>query len=109
MATTRTNGKQKSADESLKELKKDFERRIRDMQAEVVSGEGTQAVEESLEFLRNELEQGLSDLRKQIDESVEPAREGIREKPFTSMGTAVGAGVLVGVVLGILLGRKSKE
>src|SRR6202521_4348227 len=105
---TRTNGKQQSRDESYRELKKDFERRIHDLQAEVVEG-SSGAVQESIDFLRNELEQRLSDLRKQIDESVEPGREAIREKPFASVGAALGAGVVAGVLLGFFLGRKSED
>ena len=90
-------------------MKRDFERRIRDIQSELGSGEGTAAIEESLEFLSKELEQRLTDLGKQIDESLEPGREAIQERPFTSVGTALGAGVLAGVILGVFLGRKSKE
>jgi ElaB/YqjD/DUF883 family membrane-anchored ribosome-binding protein len=105
---TRTNGKQQSRDDSFRELKKDFERRIRDLQAEIVAG-GSSAVQESIDYLRNELEQRLSDLRKQVDESVEPGREVIRERPFAAMGVALGAGVLAGVFLGVFLGRQSKD
>jgi ElaB/YqjD/DUF883 family membrane-anchored ribosome-binding protein len=95
-------------DESLRELKKDFDRRIHDLQTEVVEGSST-AVQESVDFLRNELEQRLSDLRKQVDESVEPGREAIREKPVASVGAALGAGVIAGVLLGLFLGRKSED
>jgi len=105
---TRTNGKHQSRDDSIKELKRDFERRIHDIQA-VVGEETSGAVDESIEFLRNEVEQRLSDLHKQIDESVEPRREAIRERPFASVGVALGAGVIAGVVLGVLLGRKRED
>jgi len=105
---TRTNGKHQSREDSIKELKKDFERRIDDIRAE--SGEGVSgAVDESLDFLKKELEQGLSSLRRQIDETVEPGREAIRDSPFSSVGAAVGAGVIAGVLLGVFLGRKSKD
>lgn len=95
-------------DESLRELKKDFDRRIHELQTEVVE-EGSGAVQDSVDFLRNELEQRLSDLRKQVDESVEPGREAIREKPFSSVGAALGAGVIAGVLLGLFLGKKSED
>jgi ElaB/YqjD/DUF883 family membrane-anchored ribosome-binding protein len=95
-------------DESLRDLKKDFDRRIHDLQTEVTEG-GSTAVQESVDFLRNELDQRLSDLRKQVDESVEPGREAIRERPFASVGVALGAGVVAGVLLGIFLMRKSEE
>ena len=92
----------------MRELKKDFDRRIHELQTEVVEG-GSSAVQDSVDFLRNELEQRLSDLRKQVDESVEPGREAIREKPFASVGAALGAGVIAGVLLGLFLGRKSED
>jgi ElaB/YqjD/DUF883 family membrane-anchored ribosome-binding protein len=109
---TRTNGKHTQLkDESFRELKKDFDRRIHDLQAEIAEGaEGSSsAVHESVEYLRNELEQRLAELGKQIDESVEPGREAIREAPFTSVGAALGAGVIAGVLLGVFLGRKSAD
>jgi ElaB/YqjD/DUF883 family membrane-anchored ribosome-binding protein len=105
---TRTNGKHQATEESLRELKKDFDRRIQDLQTEVVEG-GSTAVQESVDFLKNELEQRLSDLRRQVDESVEPGREAIREKPFASVGAALGAGVIAGVLLGVFLMRKSED
>jgi len=95
-------------DESLRELKKDFDRRIHEIQTEAVEG-STGAVQDSVEFMKHELEERLSDLRKQIDESVEPGREAIREKPFASVGAALGAGVIAGVLLGLFLGRKSED
>jgi ElaB/YqjD/DUF883 family membrane-anchored ribosome-binding protein len=105
---TRTNGKHQSRDESFRELKKDFDRRIRDLQAEVVEDTSSTA-HESVEFLRNELETRLTELGKQIDESVEPGREAIRDAPFASVGAAVGAGVVAGILLGVFLGRKSTD
>lgn len=106
--SARTNGKHQSRDDSIKELKRDFERRIEDIREE--AGEGVSgAVDESIDFLKKELEQGLSSLRRQIDETVEPGREAIREKPFSSVGAALGAGVIAGVLLGVFLGRKSKD
>lgn len=104
---TRTNGKHQSRDDSITQLKRDFERRVHDIQAE--AGEGMSgAVDESIGFLKNELEQRLSGMRKQIDVSVEPGREAIRESPFTSVGAALGAGIIAGVLLGVFLGRKSE-
>jgi len=105
---TRTNGKNQSTEESLKELKRDFDRRIHDLQTDVAEG-GSTAVQESVDFLKNELEQRLSDLRRQVDESVEPGRDAIREKPFSSVGVALGAGVVAGVLLGYFLTRKSED
>jgi ElaB/YqjD/DUF883 family membrane-anchored ribosome-binding protein len=105
---TRTNGKHQSRDETIKELKKDFDRRIHDIRAEA-GDEVSSAVDDSLDYLKKELGQGFSDLRKQVDEAVEPGREAIRERPFSSVGAAVGAGVVAGVLLGVFLGRKSKD
>ena len=109
--STRTNGKHQSADAAFRELKKDFDRRIHDLETEVVEGgsSASGAVQESIDFLRNELEQRLSALGKQIDESVEPGREAIRQKPLSSVGAALGAGVVAGVLLGVFLGRKSTD
>ncbi len=90
-------------------MKKDLDRKIHDLQTEVAEGSGSVGgrVQESVDYLRNELDQRLSDLRKQIDESVEPGREAIRNRPFASVGTAAGAGVVAGLILGAYLGRKS--
>jgi ElaB/YqjD/DUF883 family membrane-anchored ribosome-binding protein len=105
---TRTNGKHQLTEESLRELKKDFDRRIHDLQEDVAE-EGSGAIQDSVDFLKSELDQRLSDLRKQVDESVEPGREAIREKPFASVGAALGAGVVAGVLLGFFLMRKSED
>ena len=108
---SRTSGKHQSAEEAFRELKKDFDRRIHDLETEVVEGgsSASGAVHESIDYLRNELEQKVTALGKQIDESVEPEREAIRQKPLSSMGAAVGAGIVAGVLLGIFLGRKSTD
>ncbi len=92
-------------------MKKDFDRRIHDLETEVVEGgsSASTAVQESIDFLRNELEQRLEVLGKQIDESVEPGREAIRQKPLSSVGAALGAGIVAGVLLGVFLGRKSTD
>jgi len=105
---TRTTGKHQSREDSIKELKRDFERRVHDIEAETREGAGG-ALDESVEFLRNEVDQRLSGLRKQIDETVEPRREAIRDRPLSSVGAAIGAGMIAGVLLGVFLGRKSKD
>jgi ElaB/YqjD/DUF883 family membrane-anchored ribosome-binding protein len=105
---TRTNARQQSRDDSIKELKRDFERRIHDIQVEA-GEEMSGAVDESVDFLKREVEQGLTDLRKQIDKSAKPGRDAIRESPFSSMGAALGAGVIAGVLLGVFLGRPKSE
>ena len=98
-----TNEEQNLKDDSLKELKRDFDRRIDELRAEVREGRRSGG-EETLDLLREDFERVLSDLRQELDESVEPGREAIRKRPFVALGVAVG----VGVLLGILLGRKSK-
>ena len=98
-----TNGKQDLKDDSLKELKRDFDRRIDEIRAEVREGRRSEG-EESLDLLRDDLERMLSDLGHELVESMEPAREAVRKKPFVALGIALG----VGVLLGIILGRKSK-
>jgi ElaB/YqjD/DUF883 family membrane-anchored ribosome-binding protein len=100
---SKTNEEQNLKDDSLKELKRDFDRRIDELRAEVREGRRSGG-EESLDLLKDDLERMLSDLRHQLDESVEPGREAVREKPFVALGIALG----VGVLLGIFLGRKSK-
>ncbi len=101
---SRTSRKEISKGDALSELKRDFERRIHEISADLREGRSA-AAEESLDYLKNELERMLSDLRQQLDESVEPGREAIRERPLVALGVALG----VGVLLGVLLGRKSKE
>ncbi|MDA4117191.1 MAG: hypothetical protein OK455_02485 [Thaumarchaeota archaeon] len=69
--------------------------------------------EESLVALKNDFERRLSDIREQIDESMEPKRQVIRDQPFSSVAAALASGVAAGVLLGVLLSsgssRKSKE
>jgi ElaB/YqjD/DUF883 family membrane-anchored ribosome-binding protein len=97
-----------ATNDALKELKRDLERRIQDIQAGMEQGE-TGFADESLAALRKEFERRLSDVRVQIDESVEPGREAIRERPLVAVGAALAGGLAAGVLLGVLLGRKSKE
>ncbi len=88
----------------MDELKREFERRIKEIRAERGEG-GPNGADESLDYLANDLKRVVSDLRLLLDESVEPGREVIRERPFLALGVALG----VGVLLGVMLGRKSKE
>jgi len=67
----RNHAKEESLEEAFDDLRRDLELRIRDIQAEIGSGKTPAAVEESLDLVRDEFEQRLSSLRKQIDESVE--------------------------------------
>jgi ElaB/YqjD/DUF883 family membrane-anchored ribosome-binding protein len=104
-----TKGENHATHDSLKALRSDFERRIRDIGSEMEQGHVGMA-EESLAALRNEFERRLSDMREQMDESMEPRRQAIRDQPFSSVAAALASGVAAGVLLGVLLtSTKSKK
>ena len=88
----------------MEELKREFDKRVEEVRSEMGEERHSKA-DEPLDYLKNDLGRVISDLRLLLDESVEPGRKIIREKPFLSIGIALG----VGVLLGVILGRKKRE
>ena len=95
---------EQTADDAIRELRRDFERRLHDVRASLDQSENASA-EEALSLFRKEFEHRLTDLREELDDSIESGRSAIRERPFIALGVALAAGVL----LGALLGRKSRD
>lgn len=91
-------------DDPLDELKREFERRVEEIRSQLGERRHVES-DDSVDYLKNDLGRIVSDLRLLLNESVEPGREMIRERPFLALGIALGVGVLVGVILG----RKGKE
>jgi ElaB/YqjD/DUF883 family membrane-anchored ribosome-binding protein len=106
--SARTKGEERATNDSMKELRREFERRIPDIQADIESGQ-TGMAEEAIAALRKEFEQRMLEIRDQIDESFEPGRDAIRERPIASVGVAIGLGITAGVLFGALLLRSSSK
>jgi ElaB/YqjD/DUF883 family membrane-anchored ribosome-binding protein len=75
--------------ENLKELRRDFERRVSDIQADIEHGRVGEAAQEALESLRKDFERRFATIRSQIDESLEPSREVVRNRPLASIGATL--------------------
>jgi hypothetical protein len=101
----RTNGKEPLELDPLDELKREFERRIREIRTELREGARGAPADEHVDYLRKDLGDLSLDLRQLLDDALEPGRDIIRERPFLALGLALG----VGVLFGVLLGRKGKE
>ena len=103
-----TTTREQSVHNAMKELRRDFERRLNDIQAEMEHGR-TNTAEDALAMLRKEFERKLSGVRDKIDNSLEPGRETVRDKPLATLGVSMVAGLVAGMICGVLLGRKSDE
>ena len=95
------------AEASLTDIRKDLDKKIDQIKAELKEKgpEAAEAIEQSLNALKADLEGRLSDIHESIDDQLEVGRREIRKKPLMAVGVAV----LVGVVVGMLLGRKCKD
>jgi ElaB/YqjD/DUF883 family membrane-anchored ribosome-binding protein len=105
---SRTKDESHETRDSIKELKRDFERRVNDIQADIAEGHEGMA-EEALAALGKELQGRIDNLREQVDESFESSRDAIRSKPITALGAAVATGVVAGLLLGVVLSKKGPE
>jgi ElaB/YqjD/DUF883 family membrane-anchored ribosome-binding protein len=101
------------AERAVKDLQKDFDKRIDAIRAELKKGpEAAEAVEKSLFDLKTGFGDRLGDMRESLDNAhdsfdgaVENGRMTIRDRPLMAVGAAVAAGVLIGLIFG----RKSKD
>ncbi len=91
----------------LEDIRRDVDKKIDQIKAELkLKGpEAAEAIEESLDALRVNLEDRLSDFHAAIVDQLEVGRREIKKQPLMAVGVAV----LVGVVAGMLLGRKCKD
>jgi ElaB/YqjD/DUF883 family membrane-anchored ribosome-binding protein len=95
------------AEASLADIRKDLDKKIDSIKAELKEKgpEAAQAIEQSLDSLKEDLEGRLNYIHESIDDQLEVGRREIRKKPLMAVGVAV----LVGVVVGMLLERKCKD
>jgi ElaB/YqjD/DUF883 family membrane-anchored ribosome-binding protein len=96
-----------AAERSLRETRKDFDKRIDEIRAELqeIGPEAVEKVERSLNDLKKDLEDGFDDVvHGRFDYDLETSRKQVREHPLLAVGIAV----IGGVILGMLLG-KSKD
>jgi ElaB/YqjD/DUF883 family membrane-anchored ribosome-binding protein len=99
-----------AADRSLRETRRDFDRRIDEIRADLneKGPEAVEKVERSLEGLRQdlkeELQDGYGEIHDRLGDEVEYRRREVREHPLLAVGVAVTFGVLVGMIV-----RKSKN
>jgi ElaB/YqjD/DUF883 family membrane-anchored ribosome-binding protein len=100
----------------IKEIQKDFERRIDAIRAELVEKgpEASGMIEKSLDELKESLEEKLAGMfegldldeaRKSVEDALETGRSAVQERPLTAVGVAV----LVGIIIGLLAGPKGKD
>jgi len=92
-----------AAERSIRETRKDFDKRIDEIMAELQHG-GPGAVEKvgkSLNDLKEDLQSSIHD---KFEDELETGRREVREHPLLAVGIAVMAGVIVGMLLG-----KSKD
>ena len=100
-------GFEATTEASLADIRKDLDKKIDKIKSELrqKGPEAVEAIEESLNALKADLEGRLSDVHESIDDQLEVGRREIRKKPLMAVGVAV----LAGVVVGLLLGRKCKD
>jgi ElaB/YqjD/DUF883 family membrane-anchored ribosome-binding protein len=103
----REKSTEEAAEVTLEDIRRDLDRKIDQIKAEIKQKgpEAAEAIEESLDALKANLESRLSDFHASIDDQLEVGRREIRKQPLMAVGVAV----MFGVVAGILLGRKCKD
>src|SRR5271169_629223 len=91
-----------AAEKSLRETRRDFDKRIDEIRAELqeIGPEAVEKVERSLNDLKNDLRSGYDDVSSMFEDELESGREQVREHPLLAVGVAVMAGVIVGMLLG---------
>jgi ElaB/YqjD/DUF883 family membrane-anchored ribosome-binding protein len=112
--TKSTRNSKADAERAVKDLQKDFEKRIDAIRTELKENDpkAAQAVEKSLSDLKAGMEDRLSDLsdslvyaRESFDDALETGRTTIQERPLMAIAIAIA----VGVAVGMLLGRKNRD
>jgi vacuolar-type H+-ATPase subunit H len=96
----------RAADRSIRETRRDFDKRIDEIRAELQKGgaDAVEKVEKSLSELKEDLQSGFDDIQGSLEDELETGRKEVREHPLLAVGVAVMAGLVVGMLLG-----KSKD
>jgi ElaB/YqjD/DUF883 family membrane-anchored ribosome-binding protein len=95
-----------AAARSLRDTRRDFDKRIDEIRAELeaIGPEAAEKVGRSLNDLRadlkDDLQSGFDDVNGRFEDEVESGRKQVREHPLLAVGVAVMAGVIVGMLLG---------
>jgi ElaB/YqjD/DUF883 family membrane-anchored ribosome-binding protein len=94
-----------STDRSLRETRRDFDKRIDAIRAELKQN-GPGAVEEaerSLSDLKEDIQRSFEDkygeLHERFENKLEGGRREVRKQPLLAVGVAVMAGLIVGMLL----------
>ncbi len=96
--------KHESPEEAIKELRREFERRLADISSSMEGGDISTA-DEMIEVMRKEFDRRVAELRGRLDETLEAGKAAVQERPLLFIGAALSVGLLIG----LLLGRKSKD
>ncbi len=95
-----------AAERSLREARRDFDRRIDEIRAELRE-KGPEKTDKSLMDLKADLEDTLSEARESLesaresyDDALKIGRATIQEQPLTSVGVALAVGVVIGLLFG---------
>jgi len=91
-----------AADRSLKETRRDFDKRIDEIRAQLHERgpDAAEMVEKSLNGLKEELRAGFDDVNGKFEDELEVGRKQVREHPLLSVGVAVMAGIILGMLFG---------
>ena len=102
MLTNNERDLRNAADRSLKETRRDFDKRIDDIRAQLQERgpEAAEKVERSLNDLKEELRDGFGAVNGKFEDELETDRDQVREHPLLAVGVAVMAGVIFGMLLG---------
>lgn len=90
-----------AADESIREFREDFDRRIDEIRAELKERgpEAVGDVDRSLDDLKEDMQEGFTEVRERFEDRLEIGRREIRVHPLLAVGFAVAVGAVVGALL----------
>ena len=96
-----------TAEESLKRIRRDFDKRIDEIKRDLREKEpkSVKEFEEILDGLRENVEGRMGEARETVDEQLEMGRKEIKKHPLMAVLIAV----LVGLIMGMLFGRDSRR
>src|ERR1022692_2212462 len=86
----------------MREVRRDFDRRVDEISAELKES-GPEAVEEvgmSLDELKEDLQDSFAEIQLRLEDRLETGRREVREHPLLAVGVAVVVGAIVGMLLG---------
>jgi ElaB/YqjD/DUF883 family membrane-anchored ribosome-binding protein len=108
---TKQNGKAAAAasdEDSMEVLKRDFEKRLADIESKLERGTSRarkNLVEGDLGDLRDDFNTMAREARRRLNDSWETGEDFVRENPMLVLGGALA----VGLVIGALLGRRTRD